>query len=128
MKIKNIEVDLELKLEKKFNKFIDLILENEFFKAHEILEEIWFPIRKDKNSIKVKILKAFINSAVSFELIKRGRLSASKVPWSNYKKYISTLKDIDDKEKLEFYLKIVKTIESKNLQMQNYSNFISSSN
>ena len=72
------------------NKFIVCINETRYFDAHEVLEEVWFP-RRFEDDAEMKLIKGFINAAVSFELIKRGRLEASKKVWKNYEKYIILL-------------------------------------
>lgn len=64
----------------------ELILQKEYFKAHESLETLWFWRRFEDNE-EIKVLKGFINAAVSFELIKRKKLSQSKKVWRNYLKY-----------------------------------------
>jgi len=66
--------------------FISQISESKFFAAHESLEAIWFPRRFEEDN-EVKLLKGFINAAVSFELIKRKRENPSKRVWKNYLKY-----------------------------------------
>ena len=68
-----------------FDKFISLIESEEYFKAHEILEEYWHTIRKTSNPYK-NVYRGFINAAVSLELKKRGRKNYKKV-WINYEKY-----------------------------------------
>lgn len=70
--------------------------EERFYDAHEDLEEIWFP-RRFEESDEVKLLKGFINAAVSFELIKKGRIDASKKVWKNYLKYLPLLETINSK-------------------------------
>lgn len=66
--------------------FLICLNEKRFYDAHEVLESIWFPLRfEDEN--EVKLLKGFINGAVSFELIKKQRDNAAKRVWSNYLKY-----------------------------------------
>jgi len=75
----------------------------EFFEAHEALEEIWFPRRFDKQT-STKLLKGFINAAVSFELIKRGRVKQSKKVWATYLKYRQLLFKLDSKDKNNFYI------------------------
>ena len=66
--------------------FSTCIEKREYYTAHEKLEEIWYPHRFEHNN-EMKLLKGFINAAVSFELIKRGRHTSSKVAWKNYLKY-----------------------------------------
>ena len=68
------------------DKFIVCINEARYFDAHEALEEVWFP-RRFEDDAEMKLIKGFINAAVSFELIKRGRLEPSKKVWKNYEKY-----------------------------------------
>lgn len=65
------------------DKFQSLLDQNRFFDAHEALEEIWFPLRFNPHP-EVKLLRSYINAAVSFELIKRGRSHASQKPWGNF--------------------------------------------
>ncbi len=62
------------------------IKEERFYDAHEALEELWFPRRYEQND-EIKLLKGFINAAVSFELIKLGREKPSIRAWANYLKY-----------------------------------------
>lgn len=66
--------------------FVVCINEARYYDAHEALEEIWFPRRLEDDS-EIKLLKGFINAAVSFELIKRGRRASSDRVWENYEKY-----------------------------------------
>ena len=73
-------------MHKRIEEFKRCLDEERFYDAHEALEELWFP-RRFENSAEVKILKGFINAAVSFELRKRGRVKQSKKVWANYLKY-----------------------------------------
>jgi len=81
-----------------YNKHLDLYLLNiekmHYYDAHEVLESIWFPRRFEKSN-EVKLLKGFINAAVSFELYKRGRIVQSKRVWATYLKYRQFLYKID---------------------------------
>ena len=79
---------------KYFNKFKKCINEQRYFDAHEALEEVWFPRRFEEDD-EMKLLKGFINAAVSFELNKRGRVDASNRVWKNYLKYRPLLSVID---------------------------------
>lgn len=74
--------------------YIQCLHEERFYDAHEALEEIWFPRRFEDDS-EMKLLKGFINAAVSFELIKRGRKQASTRAWNNYLKYKPLLETLD---------------------------------
>ena len=70
----------------KIKEYKEYLLKNKFFEAHEVLEEFWFPRRKEKTN-EVLIVKGFINAAVALELKKRGREENSKKVWQVYKKF-----------------------------------------
>jgi len=90
--------------------FIVSLNEARFYDAHEDLEEIWFP-RRFEDDDEVKLLKGFINAAVSFELIKKGRLQASEKVWKNYLKYLPLLKTINS-EHISKYNQIALHVEN----------------
>ncbi len=68
------------------DRFVCCLDEERFFDAHEALEEIWFP-RRFEDDKEMKLIKGFINAAVSFELTKRGRPDPATRAWKNYVKY-----------------------------------------
>jgi hypothetical protein len=68
------------------DEYKNMLLEKQFYEAHEKLEEYWFPRRKEK-SRRVLIVKGFINAAVAFELKKRGRQESALKVWLTYKKF-----------------------------------------
>ena len=68
-----------------FRIFKELINNEEFYEAHEILEEYWHTIRKTNNPYK-NVYRGFINAAVALELKKRGRTNYKRV-WLTYEKY-----------------------------------------
>jgi hypothetical protein len=68
------------------NRFVQCLEEERFYDAHEALEEVWFP-RRFEDDHEMKLLKGFINAAVSFELTKRGRPDPAARAWGNYEKY-----------------------------------------
>jgi len=76
------------------NEFIEQINETLYFNAHETLEKIWFP-RRFEDDPEMKLIKGFINAAVSFELIKKGRPDSSERVWKNYEKYKVLLKTFE---------------------------------
>ncbi len=69
-----------------FEKFKELICNRDFYKAHEVLEEVWYPHRKER-SAKILALKGFINASVAFELHKRGKKEKALQVWKTYIKY-----------------------------------------
>ncbi|QFR48285.1 DUF309 domain-containing protein [Sulfurimonas lithotrophica] len=88
---------------KDFDEFVNSLKQKDFYNAHEVLEKIWYPNRF-KNSNEIKLLKGFINAAVSFELIKRGRKNQSKTPWKTYLKYRQLLFKLNSKQQNIYYL------------------------
>jgi len=68
-----------------FELFKELIEKEEYYEAHEVLEEYWQVIRKTNNPYK-DVYKGFINAAVAMELKKRGRNNYKKVR-DAYEKY-----------------------------------------
>ena len=92
-------------LKKQSLEFINMLEEKLFFEAHEALEKIWFPLRHQKSD-EVILLRAYINAAVSFELVKRGREQSALKPWGFYLKN-QTLIEHTSKEHQIFYEAIV---------------------
>lgn len=94
-----------------FDAFVESLNENRFYDAHEDLEHLWFPRRFEEND-EVKLWKGFINAAVYFELIKKGRGATSLKVWENYLKYKPLLETISSEHK-ELYVRIIDIIEKK---------------
>jgi len=96
---------------KYIDKFVLCINEKRYFDAHEALEEVWFPRRFEEDA-QMKLIKGFINAAVSFELLKRGRPEASAKVWKNYEKYIILLGSFESPFQGQ-YEELKKFLESK---------------
>ncbi len=76
-----------MKVINEFDKYKKHILNNEFFEAHEILEEIWQKLRKTDDNLQWAY-KGLINAAVALELKKRKREDKIyKMVWKNFEKY-----------------------------------------
>jgi hypothetical protein len=88
--------------------FIEYLERGHFFEAHEVIEHIWFPIRKENHPEK-NILRGIINASVSFELIKRGRPQAAKRVWQTYLKYRPLIGQCTSANR-QYYEAIAKTI------------------
>lgn len=86
------------------------IKEERFYDAHEDLERLWFP-RRFEDDNEVLVWKGFINAAVCFELIKRGRSKSSETAWQTYLKYSPLLEELVTPHK-ELYVRIMKLIET----------------
>lgn len=91
------------------DEFVSNLDKEEYYDAHESLEEIWFP-RRFEDCDEVRLLKGFINAAVSFELIKKGRIASSNKVWENYLKYKPLIEKIDSKY-LQDYKRIILHVE-----------------
>jgi len=64
-------------LEGALKAYLLLLDKEEYFEAHEVLEEAWHPLRKADHPLK-NLVKGLINGAISFEHIKRNRNEADK--------------------------------------------------
>jgi len=73
-----------------FSAFENSIRGGFYYEAHEDLETLWHP-RRFEDDDEVRLWKGFINAAVSFELIKRGRPRPSETAWRTFCKYRSLL-------------------------------------
>jgi len=78
----------------KVQEYKRFILQEEYFRAHETLEEYWFPRRRSKTR-EVLIIKGFINAAVAFELQKRGRPQRALKVWQTYIKFSNLIEEDD---------------------------------
>ena len=98
--------------EERLDDFIQNLKSKNFYDAHEDLEALWFP-KRFENSDEARVLKGFINAAVSFELQKKGKAEAAKKVWQNYMKYRVLLDSLDSCH-LKKYLEIAQEIEKLN--------------
>jgi len=85
-------------LESALKVYLKLLDEEEYFEAHEVLEEAWHPLRL-KNHPLANLVKGFINGAIAFEHVKRNRKNmpskANRVITS-YERYVHLCtKEID---------------------------------
>jgi len=76
-----------MRVEKALKIFIDDLLRDDFYAAHEDLEHYWYTIRKTEHPLK-NLCKGFINGATAFELVKRGNIDGAKRLWGTYEKYL----------------------------------------
>lgn len=89
--------------------FITALDEERYYDAHEALELLWF-MRRFEAAADVKVMKGFINAAVSFELIKRGRHEAAKRVWKNYEKYAVLVEAVPPEQRAQFLKAQVKIL------------------
>lgn len=93
-----------------YKQFIEYLQTDRFFEAHEVIEHIWFPIRKENHPEK-NILRGLINASVSFELIKRGRPHAARRVWQTYLKYRPLIERCTSPNR-PYYEEVADTIET----------------
>lgn len=91
------------------DRFVLCLDEERFYDAHEALEEIWFP-RRFEDDMEMKLIKGFINAAVSFELSKRGRPDPASRAWENYEKYRPLLEAFNSTN-TGYYKRLAKRLE-----------------
>jgi hypothetical protein len=104
----------------KINIYLKQLNKKEFYEAHETIEEVWFPIRFNKNNLKVKIFKGLINAAVSFRLIQLDKVKQSKRPFNTFLKYS---KYINKKDKyMKFINKLIVKKYMKEIKAQRNRN------
>jgi len=84
--------------------------EGRYYDAHEDIEALWFP-RRFEDDDEVRLWKGFINAAVCFELIRKGRAEPSKKAWGNYQKYLPLLGTFETPHH-EMYVKITNLINN----------------
>ncbi len=77
-----------------FEMFARLVMEGEYFKAHETLEILWYPLRFEKRD-EILLIKGYINASTAFELFKRGRGDAALKIWNVYLKYRPLSRNLD---------------------------------
>ena len=91
--------------------FVLSLKEERYYDAHADLEALWFPRRFEEN-YEVKLWKGFINAAVCFELIHKGRPKPSEIAWNTYLKYQLLLGAFETVH-YEMYVRIMQLIEKK---------------
>ena len=82
-------------LEGALKAYLILLDEGEYFKAHEVMEEAWHPLRLSDHPLK-NLVKGLINGAVSFEHLKRNRENAkanARKVMASYERYKNIYND-----------------------------------
>ena len=73
-------------LEGALKDFLELLNKEEYYDAHEALEEAWHPLRKQNHALK-NLAKGLINGAICFEHLKRNRKDALRKATSVLKSF-----------------------------------------
>ena len=62
-------------LEGALKEYLKLLEKEEYFEAHEVMEEAWHPLRLSNHPLK-NLAKGLINGAITFEHIKQNKKNA----------------------------------------------------
>lgn len=89
-KVESMDTTITLK------KFVQLLENEDYFEAHEILEEEWHQLKRDGDT-KVNLARGLINAAVAFEHIKRATPTAMIKATKTYGGYLRYKHLCDDK-------------------------------
>ena len=73
-------------LEEALEEYLTLLEQEQYYDAHEALEEAWHPLRKANHPLK-NLVKGLINAAVSFEHLKRNKTDAKRKATTVYKSF-----------------------------------------
>jgi hypothetical protein len=76
----------EYRLKEALEEYLILLNKEQYFDAHEVLEEAWHPLRKANHPLK-NLVKGLINAAVSFEHLKRNRSDAQRKAATVYRSF-----------------------------------------
>ena len=85
-------IDIE-SLQQQKESYLKQLKDDLFYEAHETLEDLWFPLRFEKDD-EVRLIRAYINAAVSFELVKRGREKSGLKPWGFFNRYKHLIEEV----------------------------------
>ena len=89
-----------------------------YFEAHEVLEEVWHPLRKSNHPLK-NLVKGLINGAICFEHLKRNRENSRR-------KAIQVLKSYERhkhlcQKKIEFFNEFSKCCNKIEMLKESYN-------
>lgn len=97
--------------------YLDLMDKEAYFDAHTILEEVWYPMRKEKTPLG-NLLKGLINGAVALEHLKRANPGAeerARKVMISFDRYVSLCdKDIPETELFAKACKKVAELKAEN--------------
>ncbi len=103
-------------LEGALKEYLRLMNEEEYFEAHEVLEEAWHPLRLNKHPLR-NLAKGLINGAIAFEHLKRDKKNAH----NKARKVIASFERhkqlcTDEIEQSQLFTKACKKIEQLKIQ------------
>ncbi len=96
--------------------FIEMVQNEEFAPAHEILEHDWKAYKKQGEMQKAKALQGLINGTTALALYKKGKVEGYEKVWDTFIKYQSLLDEIKLDEK-DYFLEARELLFKKNKEV-----------
>lgn len=93
--------------------FIQMVQNEEFAPAHEILEHDWKEYKKEGEVQKAKALQGLINGTTALALYKMGKVEGYKKVWETFLKYHTLLDTLELDEK-DYFLEARALLFKKN--------------
>jgi len=84
--------------------FIQMVQNEEFAPAHEILEHDWKAYKKENQMQKAKALQGLINGTTALALYKKGKVEGYQKVWGTFLKYHTLLDEVELENKDYFLL------------------------
>lgn len=104
--------------------FIQMVQNEEFAPAHEILEHDWKAYKKQNEMQKAKALQGLINGTTALALYKKGKIEGYQKVWETFLKYHTLLDEIELENK-DYFLAARELLFKKNKEVtqQTQNNF-----
>jgi len=93
--------------------FIQLVQNDDFAPAHEVLEHDWKTYKRQGELQKAKALQGLINGTTALALYKKGKIEGYAKVWETFIKYHTLLDEIELEEK-DYFLKARTLLFQKN--------------
>jgi len=88
------------------DEFIELIKNNHFVEAHEVLEDEWKELKKSNQKDKAKFIQALINGATAIALWIKKRPEPSLRVWEVLQKNKHLINELEFLDKEKYFLAI----------------------
>ncbi len=105
------------------DKFIEMIHNNHFVEAHEVLEEDWKNLKKEGKKEEAKFLQALINGATAIALWIKNRHEPCYRVWDFFQRNKHLIETINLNKKEKYYFTI-KLLEYKFSQKRTFKNHL----
>jgi len=96
--------------------FIQMVQNEEFAPAHEVLEHDWKAYKKQNKMQQAKALQGLINGTTALALYKKGKVEGYKKVWETFLKYHTLLDEIELENK-DYFLDARELLFKKNKEV-----------